>query len=83
MKKKDYIGGKLTKRTSSYKKVSKEDEARDILSRVILGHVPVVNYDFRPKYIYLALMIRLVIKASHDSSSLDDKDYYGNKRLEL
>ena len=48
-----------------------------------VGHVDVVNYDFRPKYIYLALMIRMIIQAQHDSSALDDKDYYGNKRLEL
>jgi len=68
---------------SSYRKLSKVDEARDILAQVILGHVAVKNYDFRPKYIYLALMIRKIIQATHDSSTLDDKDYYGNKRLEL
>ena len=28
-------------------------------------------------------MIRRIIEASHDPSKLDDKDYYGNKRLEL
>ena len=28
-------------------------------------------------------MIRRIIEASHDKSKLDDKDYYGNKRLEL
>lgn len=28
-------------------------------------------------------MIRRVIEAIHDPSKLDDKDYYGNKRLEL
>lgn len=32
---------------------------------------------------YLALMLRRIIEASHDPSKLDDKDYYGNKRLEL
>jgi len=28
-------------------------------------------------------MIRRIIEASHDPPKLDDKDYYGNKRLEL
>jgi len=28
-------------------------------------------------------MIRRIIEASHDPTKLDDKDYYGNKRLEL
>lgn len=28
-------------------------------------------------------MIRRIIDALHDPSNLDDKDYYGNKRLEL
>jgi len=32
---------------------------------------------------YLALMIRRIIEAIDDNSMIDDKDYYGNKRLEL
>jgi DNA-directed RNA polymerase III subunit RPC2 len=38
---------------------------------------------FFAKCRYLALMIRRIIEASRDASKLDDKDYYGNKRLEL
>ena len=38
---------------------------------------------YKAKTRYLALMIRRIIDASIDSSKLDDKDYYGNKRLEL
>ena len=32
---------------------------------------------------YVALMIRRVIQAENDPTAVDDRDYYGNKRLEL
>ena len=31
----------------------------------------------------MVLIVRRVIWAMNDESTLDDKDYYGNKRLEL
>eukprot|EP01117_Protostelium_nocturnum_P001009 TRINITY_DN1132_c0_g1_i1.p1 TRINITY_DN1132_c0_g1~~TRINITY_DN1132_c0_g1_i1.p1 ORF type:complete len:1143 (-),score=194.84 TRINITY_DN1132_c0_g1_i1:102-3530(-) len=86
----DWIGGKI--RTNLNKPPGansmrhqrpREEEAKDILATVLLSHVPMKNYDFRMKCIYLTLMIRRTIFAIHDPSFLDDKDYYGNKRLEL
>lgn len=35
------------------------------------------------KSAYLALMMRRVILAQGDAVQVDDRDYYGNKRLEL
>ena len=35
------------------------------------------------KAMFVALMVRRVIQAEKDPSSVDDRDYYGNKRLEL
>ncbi len=32
---------------------------------------------------YLALMIRRIMQAEKDPASVDDRNYYGNKRLEL
>jgi hypothetical protein len=61
----------------------KQEEARELLAAVILAHVPVVAFDFRPKYIYVALMIRRVLTAMAEPVNVDDRDYYGNKRLEL
>eukprot|EP00986_Skeletonema_menzelii_P010588 scaffold5213_cov143-Skeletonema_menzelii.AAC.1 len=65
-----YIGMKMRAKSAlasgkggtygSTRRLSPEDEARDVIANVVLSHVPVLG-----------------------KSSLDDKDYYGNKRLEL
>eukprot|EP00466_Bigelowiella_natans_P019742 jgi/Bigna1/57909/fgenesh1_pm.37_\ len=59
------------------------EKARDFLATVIISHVPVIDYDFSTKAAYVGLMVRRVTIALDDPTSLDDKDYYGNKRLEL
>lgn len=59
------------------------DEARDILANVVLAHVPVNRFDFKPKCVYIAVMIRRMLEAILNKDAVDDKDYYGNKRLEL
>ena len=38
---------------------------------------------FFSKAIHIALMVRRIIQAMYDETVVDDKDYYGNKRLEL
>ena len=59
------------------------DLARDALAGMVINHIPVINYNFQSKALYLALMVRRVCIGIKDPSTLDDKDYYGNKRLEL
>ena len=43
----------------------------------------VVKWNFKVKAVYMALMVRRVILAQGDDVDVDDKDYYGNKRLEM
>lgn len=59
------------------------EEALEALATIVLAHVPVTKMDFRPKAIYLATMTRRVLMALDDESMIDDRDYVGNKRLEL
>mmetsp|Transcript_9340 Transcript_9340/g.15216 ORF Transcript_9340/g.15216 Transcript_9340/m.15216 type:complete len:1177 (+) Transcript_9340:81-3611(+) len=62
---------------------NKIEEARECLASLILTHVPVDNFDFKEKAFFICYMIRQCCMAEFDKSLLDDKDYYGNKRLEL
>ncbi|KAF3337656.1 DNA-directed RNA polymerase III subunit RPC2 [Carex littledalei] len=61
----------------------KEGRAKSILTDVFLAHVPVKEQNFRPKCIYAAVMLRRMLDAILNSDTFDDKDYVGNKRLEL
>lgn len=77
-------GGYLLQYTSHARRsVSAEEEALDVLAHVVLSHVPVINYDFVAKRTYIGHVAKRALAALLDSSLLDDKDYYGNKRLEL
>ena len=58
-------------------------EALEALSSVIITHVPVKGQNLRAKALYIAFMVRRVLMAVQDSKLVDDRDYVGNKRLEL
>lgn len=43
----------------------------------------VIEYNYKLKAVYTASMVRRVIQAQLGLVNMDDRDYYGNKRLEL
>ncbi|GAX73919.1 hypothetical protein CEUSTIGMA_g1369.t1 [Chlamydomonas eustigma] len=82
----DYLASqiKASPRFSTEKRrKSKVDEARDILAHVVVCHVSAHKYNFHNKLAYISVMIRRMLLAILDPSFIDDRDYYGNKRLEL
>ncbi|KAH8027358.1 hypothetical protein HPB51_004710 [Rhipicephalus microplus] len=87
-----YLGSKLKHRRTFFgggagggggQRKSPVDDAREVLATTVLAHVPVEDFDFRVKCFYLAVMVRSIIDAQSNKELLDDRDYYGNKRLEL
>ena len=58
-------------------------EAIEALRGVIINHVPVSDLNFRPKALYFAYMVRRVLMACQDPTLVDERDYVGNKRLEM
>jgi len=55
-----------------------EDEMTDaevveVLAHNVLNHVPVEDYHFRPKIIYITNIVRHVLLTVLDDSMLDDK----------
>jgi len=59
------------------------DECGRLISIIVCGVMQVVKWNFKVKAVYMALMVRRVIMALGDDVDVDDKDYYGNKRLEM
>lgn len=60
---------------------SKVEEARNIMTEVILPNVMCDGINYRVKGIYIALMARKLLLSQNDIQS--DKDFVGNKRFEL
>ncbi|GLT95236.1 hypothetical protein SLE2022_129300 [Rubroshorea leprosula] len=79
----EYLEPKV-KKTMFYNPSSqKEGRSLAILRDVFLANVPVRQNNFRPKCLYVAVMLRRMMEAFLNKDAIDDKDYVGNKRLEL
>lgn len=81
----EYLGARVKKpRTAGpVRQKTATQEALECLANIVLAHVHVENLNFRPKAMYMAFMARRVVMAMTNPSLVDDRDYVGNKRLEL
>jgi DNA-directed RNA polymerase III subunit RPC2 len=83
----DFIGAriKIARKLTDYGRNRRNytHEALEAISSVIVTHVAVEGLNFRPKAMYVAYMARRVLMAKHDANLIDDRDFVGNKRLEL
>ncbi|KIX09149.1 uncharacterized protein Z518_00227 [Rhinocladiella mackenziei CBS 650.93] len=83
----DYLGAriKITRKPTPFGQSRRNyvQEALEAISGVFIAHVPIENLDFRPKALYVAHMARRVLMAKRNPALVDDRDYVGNKRLEL
>jgi DNA-directed RNA polymerase III subunit RPC2 len=64
----------------------KEKFFKEIFSKYILGHLSFYENsekNFEEKCIFLSLMLRRILQSLNNPLYIDNKDYYGNKRLEL
>lgn len=80
----EYIGKRVkTMRRLGAPKLSILQEGIEALATTVVAHITVDGLDFREKMLYIAMMTRRVVMAMHNPKMVDDRDYVGNKRLEL
>jgi len=81
----EWIGArvKIMRKAGAMPRRDHRSEGIEALASIVITHVPVQRMNFRPKALYIAFMVRRVLMAVHDPSLVDDRDYVGNKRLEL
>lgn len=80
-----YIGSKIRRSRGVWgaPRRSRLDEARDWLATTLLAHISIPDWNYHCKAVYLGLMIRRTILTQLGKLEIDDRDYYGNKRMEL
>jgi DNA-directed RNA polymerase III subunit RPC2 len=80
----EYVGMRVRlSRKPGYVRKPVLEEGRDALADLVISHIEIDDFNFRSKAIYLCLMIQKVIAIGHRPDLIDDRDYVGNKRLEL
>lgn len=82
----EWVGARVKMGKSRFGQQQRRNFVQDgleALADIVITHVPVYGLDFRPKALYVCFMVRRVLMAMHDPKLVDDRDYVGNKRLEL
>ncbi|KAG7662642.1 RET1 [[Candida] subhashii] len=80
----NYVGKRVkTIRRAGAPKLSQLQEGIEAISTTIIAHLTVSDLQSREKALYIATMARRVVMAMDNPKMVDDRDYVGNKRLEL
>ncbi|KAK3320877.1 hypothetical protein B0T19DRAFT_251711 [Cercophora scortea] len=77
------MGGPRNRSFNQAPRRSAVEEGLDALANIVIAHLTIDGLDFYPKAIYIAMMVRRVLMAVHNPKLVDDRDFVGNKRLEL
>ncbi|AJT98499.1 Ret1p [Saccharomyces cerevisiae YJM1356] len=77
----EYIGAKV--KTMRRQKLTILQEGIEAIATTVIAHLTVEALDFREKALYIAMMTRRVVMVMYNPKMIDDRDYVGNKRLEL
>ncbi|XP_051176598.1 DNA-directed RNA polymerase II subunit RPB2 [Leptopilina boulardi] len=77
----DFIGARGAK--AGVKKENRIKYAREILQKEMLPHVGVSDFCETKKVYFLGYMVHRLLSAALGRRELDDRDHYGNKRLDL
>lgn len=79
-----YLGKRVkTIRRAGAPKLSQLQEGIEAIATTIIAHLTVSDLQFREKALYIATMARRVLMTMYNPQMVDDRDYVGNKRLEL
>ncbi|XP_071700957.1 DNA-directed RNA polymerase III subunit 2 [Rutidosis leptorrhynchoides] len=76
----EFLDKKMKKDMSRF---GKNDGAFGVLRDIYIPNIPVRENNFHLKCVYTAVMLRRMMDAILNKDAIDDKDYVGNKRLEL
>ena len=80
----NYVGKRVkTVRRAGAPKLSQLQEGIEAIATTIIAHITVSDLQFREKALYIAMMTRRVLMTMDNPRMVDDRDYVGNKRLEL
>jgi len=80
----EFIGRKVkTIRRMNAPRLTVLQEGIEAVATTICAHLTVEKLDFREKALYIATMTRRVVMTMQNPKLVDDRDYAGNKRLEL
>ncbi|PWA98104.1 nuclear RNA polymerase C2 [Artemisia annua] len=71
------------KRKKSQSRFGKDDGALGVLRDIFIPNIRMRDNNFHLKCVYTVVMLRRMMDAILNKDAMDDKDYVGNKRLEL